>query len=196
MASTNTFRKGDLVTSEDFNSTVMVTKVEDSGRFVGVVIRTTNARYRVGETRIDWWDYEWVLSAPVVIPSNKLAVGDFVQVCADLKAPQKTIVLITDMLDGDADFAGVVVWDTNPNNIGYDGQSYQINKWERTTYDVTLANRYPGVGDILSHSAGGFEVVVTKVDSIYFDGVRISGATSGLPITGQEFHAYTLVRSK
>lgn len=196
MSSKNAFRKGDLVTSEDFGSTVMVTKVEDSGRFVGVVIRTTNARYRVGETRIDWWDYEWVLSAPVVIPSNKLAVGDFVQVCADLKSPQKTIVLITDMLDGDADFAGVVVWDTNPNNIGYDGQSYQINMWERTTYDVTLANRYPGVGDILSHSAGGFEVVVTKVDSIYFDGVRISGASSGLPITGQEFHAYTLVRSK
>lgn len=196
MASTNAFRKGDLVTSEDFDSTVMVTKVEDSGRFSGVVIRTTNARYRVGETRIDWWDYEWVLSAPVVIPSNKLAVGDFVQVCADLKSPQKTIVLITDMLDGDADFAGVVVWDTNPNNIGYDGQSYHLNTWERTTYDVTLANRYPGVGDILNHSSGDFEVVVTKVESIYFDGVRISGASSGLPITGQEFHAYTLVRSK
>ncbi|WP_300760168.1 hypothetical protein [Janthinobacterium sp.] len=194
--SENSFRQGDLVHSVSNACAVMVTDVEDSGKFSGVVVSTLpGSEMRVGETCGNLWDYEWELSGEVVISHSGIQPGDFMQVRGSSSSanPQKTIVLVTSVIDEDA-FAGVVVFDANPLNIGYASQYYSPAGWERATRDVVMRNTYPDVGFILKHKVADFEVVVTAVHNVSFSGVRISGPASGLPLTGQDFHAYTVVR--
>lgn len=192
--SENSFRQGDLVQSVNSACAVMVTGVESNGKFAGVVVSILpGSEMRVGETRGNFWDYEWELSGELVVQHSDIQPGDFMQVRASAGSNQQTIVLVTRIVDED-DFAGVVVFDTNPLNIGYASQYYNTAGWERTTRDVVIRNTYPGIGFILKHKVTGIEVVVTSVHNVSFNGVQISGPYSGVPVSNHDFHSYTVVR--
>lgn len=194
--SDNSFRQGDLVHSVSGACAVMVIGVENSGKFSGVVVSALpGSEMRVGETRGNFWDYEWELSGEVVIQHSEIQPGDFMQVRASSGSKQQTIVLVTSIVDEES-FAGVVVFDGNPLNIGYASQYYNTAGWERATRDVVIRNTYPEVGFILQHKMADFEVVVTTVNNVTFDGVQISGPYSGVPVSNHNFHDYVVMRGK